>query len=100
MANVSVYNMEGNEVGTLELNDAVFGVEETSTWCIWQLLPSLQTSVREPRRPRPVPRFPEAEESPGDRKEPVMQDRVPPELPSGRAAVWYSLPFPEITPSV
>ena len=27
MANVSVYNMEGNEVGTLELNDSVFGVE-------------------------------------------------------------------------
>ena len=26
MANVSVYNMEGNEVGTLELNAAVFGV--------------------------------------------------------------------------
>ena len=26
MANVSVYNMEGNEVGTLELSDAVFGV--------------------------------------------------------------------------
>ena len=27
MANVAVYNMEGNEVGTMELNDAVFGVE-------------------------------------------------------------------------
>ena len=27
MANVSVYNMEGNEVGTIELSDAVFGVE-------------------------------------------------------------------------
>ena len=27
MANVSVYNMEGNEVGTIELNDAVFGVK-------------------------------------------------------------------------
>ena len=27
MANVAVYNMEGNEVGTIELNDAVFGVE-------------------------------------------------------------------------
>ena len=27
MANVTVYNMEGNEVGTIELNDAVFGVE-------------------------------------------------------------------------
>ncbi|MCC8126960.1 MAG: 50S ribosomal protein L4 [Clostridiales bacterium] len=27
MANVSVYNMEGAEVGTMELSDAVFGVE-------------------------------------------------------------------------
>ena len=27
MANVTVYNMEGTEVGTMELNDAVFGVE-------------------------------------------------------------------------
>ena len=27
MANVTVYNMEGNEVGTMELNDAAFGVE-------------------------------------------------------------------------
>ena len=26
MANVSVYNIEGKEVGTMELNDAVFGV--------------------------------------------------------------------------
>ena len=27
MANVTVYNMEGKKVGTIELNDAVFGVE-------------------------------------------------------------------------
>ena len=27
MANVAVYNMEGKEVGTIELSDAVFGVE-------------------------------------------------------------------------
>ena len=27
MANVSVYNMKGKEVGTIELNDAVFGVK-------------------------------------------------------------------------
>ena len=27
MANVSVYNMEGNEVGKIDLNDAVFGVQ-------------------------------------------------------------------------
>ena len=29
MANVSVYNIEGKEVGSIELNDAVFGVEAT-----------------------------------------------------------------------
>ena len=27
MANVKVYNIEGKEVGTIELNDAIFGVE-------------------------------------------------------------------------
>lgn len=27
MANVAVYNMEGNEVGSIELNDSIFGVE-------------------------------------------------------------------------
>ena len=27
MANVSVYNIEGNQVGEIELSDAVFGVE-------------------------------------------------------------------------
>ena len=27
MANVAVYNMEGKEVGTIDLSDAVFGVE-------------------------------------------------------------------------
>ena len=27
MANVSVYNMEGKEVGTIELSDAVFGAK-------------------------------------------------------------------------
>jgi large subunit ribosomal protein L4 len=28
MANVKVYNIEGKEVGTIELNDAIFGVED------------------------------------------------------------------------
>ena len=27
MANVSVYNMEGKEVGTMDLNDSIFAVE-------------------------------------------------------------------------
>ena len=65
MANVSVYNMEGNEVGSMELNDAVFGVEVN-------------------RKQKHVPKFPAAEENLGDRKEPVMQDRVQQELRSGQ----------------
>ncbi|MCD8249147.1 MAG: 50S ribosomal protein L4, partial [Lachnospiraceae bacterium] len=27
MANVAVYNMEGKEVGTIELSDEIFGVD-------------------------------------------------------------------------
>ena len=84
MANVSVYNMEGKEVGTIELNDAVFGVEVNEHWYTWQLYSSLQIIVRELRKQRPVLRYPVAEESPGDRREPVMQDRVQPDLPVGR----------------
>ena len=50
MANVTVYNMEGNEVGTMELNDAVFGVRSTSISFILQLFVSLQITVRELRK--------------------------------------------------
>ena len=32
MANVSVYNMGGQEVGTMEVSDAVFAAD---TWYIW-----------------------------------------------------------------
>ena len=87
MANVSVYNMEGKEVGTIELNDAVFGVEVNEHLVHMAVVnSSLQIIVRELRKQRPVLRYPVAEESPGDRREPVMQDRVQPDLPSGQAA--------------
>ena len=45
----------------------------------------MQISVRERRKQRPVLKYPAAEESPGDRREPATQDRVQRELPSGRA---------------
>ena len=40
MAKVSVYNIEGKEVDTIELNDAVFGVEvnEHRSVRLYQLL--------------------------------------------------------------
>ena len=81
MANVSVYNMEGNEVGKMDLNDAVFGVEVNEHLV------------------KPVLRYLVAVENRGDRKEPDMHVRVQPELRSGPAAVSYSLRLREITQS-
>ena len=45
MANVSVYNMEGAEVGTLELNDAVFGVEVNEHLVPWRRFASCATTA-------------------------------------------------------
>ena len=63
MANVSVYNMEGKEVGTLDLNDAVFGVEVNEHLVHLAVVLSLQTNVREHRKLKHVPKFPVAEET-------------------------------------
>ena len=52
--------------------------------------------VREPRKQKHVLKFPAAEENRGDRKEPVMLDRVQQDLRSGLAAVQYSLRYREI----
>ena len=68
-----------------------------SIWYTWQLLASLQTNVRELRKQKLVLKYPEVEENHGDRKEPVMQDRVQQELHSGQAVELYSLQHQEIT---
>ena len=95
MANVTVYNMEGKEVGTMELSDAVFGVEINEHLVHMAVVNQLANNRRVHRRPKPVLKYLAAEESPGDRKEPVMQDRVQQELRSGQAAEWYSHRFRE-----
>ena len=79
MAKVSVYNIEGKEVDTIELHDAVFGVE-----------------VNELRH---VLKFAVAEENHGDRKEQVTQDRDQQDHHSGQAVELYSLQFRETIPS-
>ena len=52
MANVSVYNMEGKEVGTIELNDAVFGVEVNEHLVHMAVVQQLANNLREHRRQR------------------------------------------------
>ena len=98
MATVAVYNMQGAEVGKMDLNDAIFGVE-VNEHLVKMVLPHIwQQSVRELRKQRHVLRYPEAEENHGSRREPVTQDRVQQELRSGQAVVLYSLQYREITP--
>ena len=84
MANVSVYNMEGKQVDTIELSDAVFGVE------VNEHLVHLAVKHR---------RCPAAEESRTDRRARVMQDRVQREPRSSRAAALCSLRYHVITRS-
>ena len=75
MANVSVYNIEGKEVGTIDLNDAVFGVE-VNEHLVHMAVVSQLANKRQGTA---------AEENHGDRKVPVMQDRDLQELRSGQA---------------
>ena len=76
MANVSVFNLEGNEVGTLELNDAVFGVEVNEHLVHMAVVAQLANKRQGTQKAKPVPKFPAVVRNRGDRKVPDMQDRV------------------------
>ena len=82
MANVSVFNLEGNEVGTLELNDAVFGVEVNEHLVHMAVVAQLANKRQGTQKAKTRSEV----SGGGDRKVPDMQDRVQQELRSGRAA--------------
>ena len=88
MANVKVFNMAGQEVGTMELSDVIFGADINGA--------VLHAAVRAYL----LNQFPAAAESPGDRREPVAPVRVPPVLPSGHTAVSRWVPSPAATAPV
>ncbi len=100
MATVSVYNMEGNEVGTIDLNDAVFGVEVNEHLVHMAVVAQLANKRQGTQKAKTRSEVSGGGKSPGDRREPVMQDRVQQELPSGLAAALCSHPHREITPFV
>ena len=79
MANVKVYNMEGKEVGSIELNDAVFGVEVNEHLMHLAVVGQLANK----RQGTQSAKLAVAAESHGSRREQVMQDRVLQELHSG-----------------
>ena len=89
MANVAVLNMAGAQVGTIELNDAIFGIEANEHvmhLAVVQYLANQRQGVA-------------VVENLTDRKVPAEQDRAPSVPLSGLAVALYSLPSPEIIPS-
>lgn len=88
MANVKVYNMSGAEVGTIELSDAVFGVEineHVMHLAVKQYLANQRQGTQSAKTPFGSTRW--QEESLSDRREQAVQDRVQSVLLSGHTAV-------------
>ena len=83
MANVAVYNMEGKEVGSLELNDAIFGVEVNEHLVHMAVLQQLANNRQGTQKAKTRSEVSGGGRNHGDRKEQVMQDRVLQELHSG-----------------
>ena len=97
MANVSVLNMEGKEVGSMELNDAVFGVEINEHLVHQAVVLQLANNRQGTQKAKTRSEVSGGGRKRGDRKEQVTQDRVQQELLSGQAAELYSLQYQEIT---
>ena len=96
MAKVSVYNMEGREVETIDLSDDVFGVEINEHLVHMAVVQQLANKRQGTQKAKTRSKYQAVAESRGDRREQVMQDRVLQGLHSGRAAVSYLLRCQEI----
>ena len=85
MANVSVYNIEGKEVGTIDLNDAVFGVEVNEHLVHMAVVSQLANNRQGTQKAKTRSEVSGGGRKPWRQKEQVMQDRVLQELHSGQA---------------
>lgn len=95
MAKVSVYNMEGKEVGNMDLNDAVFGVEINEHLVHMAVVQQLANNRQGTQKAKTRSEVSGGGRNLGDRKELVMQDRVQQDLHSGLAVAQYSLQYQE-----
>ena len=68
MATVKMLNMEGQETGTLELKDEIFGIEPNAN-AVREVVKNYLANQRQEAKSE------EAEESLLDRREPVVTDR-------------------------
>ena len=82
MATVSVYNMDGQTVGTMDLSEAVFNApvkENLVHQAVVQYLANKRQGTQKPA----------AASSRGDRRARAMRDRAPSARRSGVTAVWF-----------
>ena len=96
MANVSVYNMEGKEVGTMELNDAVFGVEINDHLVHLAVVRQLANKRQGTQKAKTRSEVSGGGRKPWRQKGTGHARQVQQDLRSGQAAVLYSLRFREI----
>lgn len=99
MANVAVLNMAGAQVGTIELNDAIFGIEANEHVMHLAVVQYLANQRQGTQSTKHALKFVAVVENLTDRKVPAEQDRAPSVPLSGLAVALYSLPSPEIIPS-
>jgi len=81
MAKVSVYNIEGKEVGDMELNDAIFGIEINEHVVHLAVVAQLANKRQGTQKAKT-----RGEVRGGGRKPRDMQDRVLSDRHSGKAA--------------
>ena len=97
MANVSVLNMEGKEVGSMELNDAVFGVEINEHLVHQAVVLQLANNRQGTQKAKTRSEVSGGGRKPWRQKGTGHARQVQQELLSGQAAELYSLQYQEIT---
>ena len=97
MPTVAVLNMAGKEVEKIELAEGVFGIEPNVS-VMNDMVKAYLANQRQGTQSA-LTRSEVSGGGSGDRRAQAVQDRVPPELRSGRTAASCSHRSREITPS-
>lgn len=86
MANVSVFDMQGKEVGKMDLSDSVFGAKVNEHLLHLAVVAQLANKRQGTQKALTRSEVSGGGRKPWKQKEPVMQDRAPSEHRSGEAA--------------
>lgn len=97
MSTMKVLNMAGAEVGTVELNDAIFGIEPNQA-VVHEVVKNHLANCRQGTQSAlTAARFPAGGKNPGVRRVPATPVRAAPVLPSGPTAASCLPPSPAAT---